>query len=109
VHDRVGKDVELRLGQCRVAVVDRLVYTGDDDGRVAGVFARSVDDVFVPGALGQTGGVQECTLGFAQCRVGLRERQVASPSKAKRLAARSAALKSSPSFFIPAWFSATPR
>ena len=51
----LGEDDQLGGGEVGIVGVDGLVYAGNDDGRVAGELAGSVDGVPVPRAIGEAG------------------------------------------------------
>ena len=48
----LGQDNELLCGKDGIFGFQGFIDAGDDDGGIAGVFARGIDGVFVPGAVG---------------------------------------------------------
>jgi len=64
-----GQGCELTLGAGSIHGFDGLVDSWNDNGRVAGELAWSIDGVAVPRAFWQTVGVEEGLFCFAQCMV----------------------------------------
>jgi hypothetical protein len=58
-----GEDSQLGLGARGVGGFDGFVDAGDDYSSVAGELARSIDGVLIPGAPGESGGIEEGFLG----------------------------------------------
>lgn len=62
----VGENAQLLARAIGVFGVNGLIHSRNDHRRVPGVLARGKDGVFIPGAIGQTGGSNERRFRFPQ-------------------------------------------